>query len=66
MGSSSLNALWTVLTNLSGSEALLFGFLLLCAAGGAVVAIYIAIRALMDARKERRARRGRHHVKSQG
>ena len=54
MGNSSLQALWKLLTNLSVSEALMFGFLLLCALGGTLTAIYIGIRAVMDMRKERR------------
>jgi hypothetical protein len=36
---------------------MLLGFLLLCAVGGTLVAIYIAISALLDARRERRAER---------
>jgi hypothetical protein len=66
VGSSSLSALWKVLTNLSGAEALLFGFLVLCALGGAAVAIYTGLRAIMDSRRERRgSRRGRPHVNGQ-
>jgi len=57
MSSSSISNLWRTLTNLSGTDALLLGFLLLCAVGGALVAIYIAISALLDARRERRAER---------
>ena len=57
MSSSSLNSLWKILTNLSGGDALLLGFLLLCAVGGALVAIYVAISALLDLHRERRAER---------
>ena len=60
MSNSSINALWKTLTSLSGMDALLLGFLLLCALGGALVAIYVGIRAVADARKERRAVRMQH------
>jgi hypothetical protein len=61
MSGSSISNLWRTLTNLSGTDALLLGFLLLCAVGGALVAIYVAISALLDARRERRAER-RHQA----
>ena len=57
MSSSSISNLWKMLTNLSGTDALLLGFLVLCAVGGVVVAIYIAISAAVAARKERRNER---------
>ena len=60
MSSSSIDALWKILTSLSVSEALLLGFLLLCALGGAVTAIFIGLRAIMDIRKERQANRPQH------
>jgi len=60
MSSSSINNLWKVLANLSGTDALLLGFLLLCAVGGAAVAIYIGIRAVVDVRKERHVGRAHH------
>lgn len=60
MGSASLNALLRLLTNLSGVDALILGFLVLCAVCGAVVAIYVGLRAFIDARRNRRTRRGTH------
>jgi hypothetical protein len=60
MSNSNINALWKTLTSLSGIDALLLGFLLLCAAGGALVAIYVGIRAVVDSRRERRADRMQH------
>ena len=57
MNTTSVNNLWKMLTNLSGTDAMLLGFLLLCAVGGALVAIYIAISALLEARRKRRAER---------
>ena len=59
MSSSSIAALWKALTNLSGTQALVLGFLLLCAIGGACIAIYVGIRAVLDAREERRMMRAR-------
>jgi hypothetical protein len=68
MSSSSIQALWKILTNLSVSEALMFGFFALCAVGGALTAIFIAIRALIDVRKERRSTepQGRQSAKRHG
>jgi hypothetical protein len=60
MSSSSISNLWKVLTNLSGTDALLLGFLLLCAVGGVLVAIYIAFSAALDVYRERRAERTHH------
>ena len=60
MSSSSISALWKILANLSGVDALLLGFLLLCAVGGLVVAIYVAISAALDVRRERRGHRMHH------
>ena len=60
MSSSSINHLWKVLANLSGTDALLLGFLLLCAVGGAAVAIYIGIRGVVDVRRERHVGRAHH------
>jgi len=60
MNTTSVNNLWKMLSNLSGTDALLLGFLLLCAVGGALVALYIAISALLDARRQRRADRIDH------
>jgi len=52
-----MGALWRVLTSLSVSDALLLGFLVLCAVGGTITAIFIGVRAAMDFRKERRMNR---------
>ena len=60
MSSSSIQALLKILANLSVSEALILGFLLLCAVGGALTAILIGIRAILEARKERRSTRSHH------
>jgi hypothetical protein len=49
-----------MLMNLSGMEAVLLGLLLLCAVGGALVAIYIAISAALDVRRKRRVERMHH------
>jgi hypothetical protein len=57
MSSTSMQALWKLLTSLSVSEAVLFGFFLLCAVGGILTAIFIGIRAVVDVRKERRSNR---------
>jgi hypothetical protein len=57
MGTTSIGALWKMLTSLSVSEALLLGFLVLCAVGGTITAIFIGVRAAMDFRKERRTNR---------
>jgi hypothetical protein len=55
-----MSTLWKVLTNLSGMDALLLGFLLLCAIGGVVVAIYVAISATLAGRRGRRGERMHH------
>ena len=60
MSTTSVAAFWRMLSNLSVMEALLLGFLLLCAVAGALVAIYIGIRSLMDARRGRRGGRPRN------
>jgi hypothetical protein len=57
MSTLSINSLLKLSSSLSAFEALLLGFLLLCALGGAAVAIYVAIRALIDARAARRGER---------
>lgn len=63
MSTLSINSLLKLSSSLSAFEALLLGFLVLCALGGATVAIYAAIRALMDARAERRGeRRGKPQI----
>jgi hypothetical protein len=60
MGRLSINSLLKLTSSLSAFEALMLGFLLFCAIGGAAVAIYVAIRSLVDARAERRGlRRGK-------
>jgi hypothetical protein len=60
MSNSSISTLWKLLTNLSGTDALLLGLLLLCAIGGAAIAIYIAISAALDTRRTRRSERMHH------
>ena len=60
MGSSNISSLWKMLMNLSGTDALLLGLLLLCAVGGVLVAIYIAISAALDVRRQRRVERMHH------
>jgi hypothetical protein len=55
----SIDSLLKLSSSLSAFEALLLGILVLCAIGGATVAIYAAVRALIEARAERRSDRGR-------
>ena len=60
MSALSVNSLLKLLSSLSAFEALLLGLLVLCAFGGAAVAIYIGIRALIEVRaKHRDERRGK-------
>jgi hypothetical protein len=60
MGNPTLSGLWKTLQSLSGVEALMLGFLLVCAVGGALVAIYIGITAFINARRDRRESRAHH------
>jgi hypothetical protein len=56
----SIDTLLKLSSSLSALEALMLGLLLVCAFGGAAVAIYVAIRSMIDARAERRGvRRGK-------
>jgi hypothetical protein len=60
MGTLSIDSLLKLSSSLSAVEALMLGFLLLCAIGGVVVAIYVAMRTILEARAERRGlRRGK-------
>ncbi len=59
-----MSTLWKILTNLSGMDALLLGFLLLCAVGGVVVAIYVAISATLHGRRGRRVERMHHGARA--
>jgi hypothetical protein len=57
MRMSSIDTLLRMLSGLSGFEALVLGFLVFCALGGVLVAMYVGIRSLGDARAERRGNR---------
>jgi hypothetical protein len=57
MGTLSVNSLLKLSSSLSAFEVLLLGFLVACALGGALVAIFLAIRSLMEVRAKRRAER---------
>jgi hypothetical protein len=57
MGNTTLASLWKTVQSLSATEAAMLGFLLLCAVGGILVAIYVGIRAFIDARQDRRETR---------
>ncbi len=63
MGTLNIQSLVKLSSSLSAFEALTLGLLVLCAIGGVLVAIYIAIRSIIEARAERRdLRRGKPHI----